>query len=35
MSMEEINLDDLFEEEKATTSKSKPNNKLVKKSEKE
>lgn len=35
MSMEEINLDDLFEEEKATTSKSKSNNKLVKKSEKE
>lgn len=35
MSMEEINLDDLFEEEKESTSKSKSNNKLVKKSEKE
>lgn len=35
MSMEEINLDDLFEEEKATTSKPKSTNKLVKKSEKE
>lgn len=35
MSMEEIDLDDLFVEEKATTSKSKSNNRLVKKSEKE
>lgn len=34
MSMEEINLDDLFEEEKSTMSTPKSNNKLVKKSEK-